>query len=83
MWGTMWVYLRGGEGKRNSKEPYASTILGSIPETDRTPYYELLNEFNLHFNLRDLMWSILQDWWKNARPRQAYPWIDWLKVIMR
>jgi hypothetical protein len=57
---------------------------GPVPENgdeERTRYYTLLQEFNLHFRLRDVIWNVLQHWLKHPAEGNVYAWIDWLKVM--
>ena len=51
------------------------------PEEERTPYMALLKEFNLHFELRDLVDNPIKHAMENPEPQNGYMWIDWIKVI--
>ena len=55
---------------------------GPEPEGDeeRVDYYQLIREFQLHFEKRDRIWAVLRSWQVNPRPRCGYLWIDWMKV---
>jgi hypothetical protein len=43
-------------------------------------WIDLVAEWNLHWTLRDLLWTRLMEWHARPKPRNGYLWIDYAKV---
>ena len=50
--------------------------------SDGGSVYQLVAEFNLHFNLRVLLWQQLMEWYYHPKPGWGYLWIDYMKVAL-